>query len=187
MTRRSSTFGFCTPIVLSLIVLFVLSPVPAHAQTIEWVRQFGTDRGDKALAVAKGPSGVYVAGQTAGLFAGETTVSVGDNEAFLSRYDEQGTALWTREFGSSTLGDDNATGVTTDQTGVYVVGTVQNALLGQTSQGSTDALIRKYTVDGVLLWTRQFGTNAQDEALRVTSDGTGVYVVGDTHGNIVTG
>ena len=57
-----------------------------------------------------------VAGQTAGLFAGETTVSVGDNEAFLSRYDEQGTALWTREFGSSTLGDDNATGVTTDQT-----------------------------------------------------------------------
>jgi hypothetical protein len=167
--------------------LFFLSPVPAHAQTIEWVRQFGTDRGDKALAVAKGPSGVYVAGQTAGLFAGETTVSVGDNEAFLSRYDEQGTALWTREFGSSTLGDDSATGVTTDQTGVYVVGTVQNALLGQTSQGSTDAFIRKYTVDGVLLWTRQFGTNAQDEALGVTSDGTGVYVVGDTHGNIVTG
>ena len=164
--RRSSSFGFCASIVASLIISFIVSSVPVHAQAIEWVRQFGTTRGDTALAVAKGPSGVYVAGVTSGVFPGETPVVAGDDDqAFLSRYDEQGNVLWSREFGSSTPGDDNATGVTTDQTGVYVVGWVHDALPGQTSLGSTDAFIRKYTADGLLLWTRQFGTDAQDEAL----------------------
>ena len=74
MARRSSSFGFSVSIVLALLVSFVVSSVPAYAQTIEWVRQFGTNRRDEGLAVAKGPSGVYVTGNTVGVFPGESSV-----------------------------------------------------------------------------------------------------------------
>jgi hypothetical protein len=173
------------PIVASIIVSFLITSVPALAQTVEWIRQFGTSRVDEGLAVAKGPTGVYVTGKTIGVFPGESSVALNDIDAFVSRYDEQGNGVWTRQFGSSTMEQDNGTGVATDQTGVYVVGWTDGALPGQTSLGSTDAFIRKYSPDGNVLWTRQFGTTEQDEALAVATDGTGVYVVGRTQGNIV--
>jgi Beta-propeller repeat len=180
--RNPIRLGF----VASIIVSFLLTSLPAHAQNIEWVRQFGTNRKDEGVAIAKGPTGVYVTGTTAGIFPGETALP-NDVDVFVSRYDEQGNSIWSRQFGSATLAQDYGTGVATDQTGVYVVGYTDGALPGQTSLGSTDAFIRKYSPDGNLLWTRQFGTDAQDYAAAVATDGTGVYVVGRTQGNIVTG
>src|SRR5436190_13593029 len=180
MARRSSSFGFSASIVLSLLISFVVSSVPADAQTIEWVRQFGTSRRDEGLAVAKGPSGVYVTGHTVGVFAGESSAGLNDIDAFLTRYDELGNASWTRQFGSATVAQDYGTGVVTDQTGIYIVGWTDGALQGETSSGSTDAFIRKYDSAGNVVWTRQFGTINQDAALGVASDGTGVYVVGRT-------
>src|SRR5689334_296778 len=52
-----------------LIAIFGVS-VTAEAQNIEWVRQFGTATRDEGTAVAKGPSGVYVTGNTIGVFPG---------------------------------------------------------------------------------------------------------------------
>jgi hypothetical protein len=169
-----------------MILLFFMTSLAAYAQNIEWVRQFGTERRDEAQAIAKGPSGVFVTGNTVGIFPGESG-ELNDIQIFLSRYDEQGNALWTRQFGSAAVERDDGTGVATDQTGVYVVGWTDGALSGQTSAGSTDAFIRKYDFNGNVLWTRQFGTPEQDQALGVATDGTGVYVTGRTQGNIVPG
>jgi hypothetical protein len=185
MRRRISIVsGFS---ILCLIMIFPVSALPAHAQSIEWLRQFGTNRQDQGLAVAKGPSGVYVVGVTAGVFPGETNAGSGDITAFITRYDEQGNAAWTRQFGNTTQGQTYATGVTTDQTGVYVAGWTNRTLAGQTSVGETDCFIRKYDFNGNVLWTRQFGTVAQDYAAAVATDGTGIYVVGRTQGNLSTG
>ena len=184
MAPRITSFRFSVHIVASIIVSFLFTSIPARAQTIEWVRQFGTDRQDQGLAVAKGPSGVYVTGNTIGVLPGQSIAGPAI-DAFVSRFDEQGNALWRRQFGSAD--QDTGTGVVTDQTGVYVLGWTQAALPGQTFLGDYDAFIRKYDTNGNVLWTRQFGTNAQDEALGVATDGTGVYVVGRTQGNIVTG
>ena len=132
-------------VLASIILSFPITAVPARAQTIEWIRQFGTNRQDQGLAVAKGPSGVYVAGTTLGVFPGETNSGVNELNAFITRYDEQGNAVWTRQFGNTTSRTQvEAKGVTTDQTGVYVVGLTDAALAGQTSVGATDAFIRKY-------------------------------------------
>src|SRR5262245_45902844 len=54
--------------------------LPAHAQNMEWVRQFGTSTWDEGLAVAKGPSGVYVTGDTLGSFPGQTLASPGKTD-----------------------------------------------------------------------------------------------------------
>jgi hypothetical protein len=55
---------------------------------------------------------------------------------------------------------------------------------GQTSSGLADAFIRKYDPNGNELWTRQFGSSANDYANAVTADATGVYVAGQTWGTL---
>ena len=186
MLPRSISRCVCVSFLAATIAsLFVV--VPVQAQDLVWVRQFGTNRRDEGLAIAKGPTGVYVTGNTIGTFPGETSAGANDTDVFVRRFDESGNAIWTRQFGSTTVVVDTGTGVATDQTGVYVVGRVTGALAGQTSAGNTDAFIRKYDPDGNVLWTRQFGTNTADEALGVATDGTAVYVVGNTQGNIITG
>src|SRR5262245_2712745 len=187
MQPRTYSFRFAISSVASIAVSLLIASVPARAQSIEWARQFGTNTVDEAHAVAKGPSGVYVTVVTNGTFPGQTSLAPGDRDVFVSRYDEQGNAVWSRQFGSVPVQQEEGTGVATDQTGVYVVGWTLGILPGQTSAGDTDAFIRKYDFNGNVLWTRQFGSPAQDFAYAVAVDGTGVYVVGETQGNIVTG
>src|SRR5439155_6211980 len=118
MPSRTSSARYAVPIHAVLVVWLLFRAAPLEAQELKWVRQFGTIRVDKALAVAKGPTGVYVTGHTVGVFPGQS--SAGDVDVFVSRYDELGSALWTRQFGSTTVAEDQGTGVATDQTAVYV-------------------------------------------------------------------
>ena len=53
----------------------------------------------------------------------------------------------------------------------------------EASAGGFDAFVRKYTKAGAVAWTRQFGTEAADEAFALALDDNGaVYVVGTTGG-----
>jgi len=57
----------------------------------------------------------------------------------------------------------------------------EGALPGQTSSGWDDVFVRKYDSLGNELWTRQFGSSADDHALGVAVDTSGnVYVAGYT-------
>ena len=88
---------------------------------------------------------------------------------------------WTRQFGTS--GYDQAFGVSVGASGVYVVGRTNDTLPGQESAGGvTDALVRKYEVDGDVVWTRQFGTGVFDGVYGVSVNASGVYVAGFTRG-----
>jgi uncharacterized protein (TIGR03437 family) len=165
---------FCCVAVVGAMAL----PAVSSGQVIQWARQFGTNRVEEALAVATGPNAVYIAGYTFGAFSGSS--NAGGHDIFVSKYDNAGNQVWTRQFGSSS--SDDATGLAADASGVYVVGRTDDALSGQANLGSTDAFVRKYDADGNELWTRQFGTNAPDEALGAAVDATGVYVAGRTAG-----
>jgi uncharacterized protein (TIGR03437 family) len=88
---------------------------------------------------------------------------------------------WTRQFG--TTGTENAYAVAVAPNALYAVGEVQNgAFPGATNAGRTDAFVSKFDLDGVLLWSRQFGTAGPDAARGVAADASGVYVVGDIGG-----
>jgi hypothetical protein len=147
-----------------------------------WTRQFGTAAGDYANGVAVGSAGeIYVVGFTTGSLAGQTPA--GGEDAFVRRYDASGNELWTRQFGSPSL--DQATSVAVGDAGeVYVVGYTDGALPGQTSAGGSDAFVRRYDPSGIELWTRQFGTPADDVALAVDVGPAGVYVGGHTGGSL---
>ena len=165
---------------LTVVFLQAALTVSAQAQTIQWIRQFGSGGFDRILPVATDASGnVYVAGGVAGALPGQT--SSGGQDAYVRKYDASGTELWTRQFGTSGL--DEGAGVFADSSGVYVVGPVEGGTLpGQTSSGGVDAFIRKYDANGNELWTRQFGTSGGEGANVVFADGSSVYVVGWANG-----
>src|SRR3989475_475984 len=139
-----------------------------------WPRQFGTSHFDQANGIALDASGVYVSGLTWDALPGQT--SAGSGDAFLRKYDASGNVLWTRQFGSSA--DDQADKVAVDASGAYVAGVTAGAFPGQTSTGGADAFVSKYDARGNFVWTRQFGTSADDQAYAIAVDASGAYVAG---------
>jgi uncharacterized protein (TIGR03437 family) len=140
-----------------------------------WTRQFGTNFNELATGVAADANAVYVTGFTDGAFAGQN--SAGNSDAFLRKYDAAGNHVWTRQFG--TVSVDQGFGVAVDASGVYMAGSVNGALTGQTGLGGTDVFVRKYDPNGTEAWTRQFGTSTTDLARGVAAAGESVYVVGE--------
>ena len=154
---------------------FVRKYDPAHNQV--WTRQFGKTGDDWGFDVTvDGNGNVYVAGSmTSGSF----------RNAFLRKYDTAGTELWTREFGGPVA---DAMSVAVDATGfVYVAGGVRGAPFGQIWAGGFDAFVRKYNDAGVPLWTRQFGTSADDLAKDVAVDAVGNVHLAGFVGDILPG
>jgi len=143
-----------------------------------WTRQFGSAADDQVMGLAADATGIYVVGLTYGALPGQTYL--GQDDAFIRKYDLNGNELWTQQFG--TKGYDRATAVAVDGNGVYVAGATSGVLPGQTRIGGEDAFLRMYDPDGNELWTCQFGTTGLDRAYGVTSDATGVYVAGRTDG-----
>ena len=94
-----------------------------------------------------------------------------------------GEAAWTLQFG--TEDDDLAWGVIVDAEGnVYVVGEAGRALPDLESLGGTDAFLRKYSKDGGVIWTRQFGTDDFDQVWDIAAGRDGdLYLVGSTGGS----
>lgn len=146
-----------------------------------WLRQFAA----RAAAVSTDSSGnVYVAGETSEALPEQT--SLGGDDAFLRKYDAAGTELWTRQFGSDA--PDQTYAMSTDASGnVYVAGSVGGALPDETSFGGADAFLRKYDANGAVLWTEQFGTAGDDNALALSVDGAGNVVIAGIGEGVLAG
>jgi hypothetical protein len=145
-----------------------------------WTQQFGSPAFDQITGIAAHISGIYVAGNTEGALPGMG--SSGGQDAFLRKYDADGNVQWTQQFGSPAY--DQANGIAVDNSGIYVAGSTDGILPGMSSSGDKDAYIRKYDVNGTLLWSHQFGSPGADQANGITVDGSSFYVVGDTVGTI---
>lgn len=137
-------------------------------------QDFGTALRDSALDVAapQGGTGAVVVGWTKGSLDG---VNKGFDDAFIRKYD--GGVVWAQQFGTRAF--DSAGDVAVTRTGIsYVVGQTNGALGFKV--GNFDAFLRKYDANGVVQWTRQFGTTAQDVSMDVTLDNSGnIYALSD--------
>lgn len=153
--------------------------------TLLWARQFGTAEDDEAQGVAADATGVYVVGYTGGGLQGAGS---GGSDAFVRKYAPDGNVLWTRQFGGSGGGEDAATSAAMDGAVLYVAGFVAGLLPGQTGAGGVnqDAFLRRYDGTGNEVWTRQFGTVNGDQAYGVAAHSSGVYVAGETGGELGT-
>ena len=74
-----------------------VSMIPAVADQLGWLIQFGTISFDNATSVAAHGGEVYVAGATSGVFDG---TNAGSQDIYIRSYDSHGNLRWTRQFGT---------------------------------------------------------------------------------------
>ena len=127
---------------------------------------------------------VYVAGSTTGGLDGNTLT--GTEDFFVTKYDSSGNKIRTKQLGVSGK-DTGATGVAVDSNGnVYVAGTTQGGLDGNTLTGTSDFFFTEYDPSGNKVRTQQLGVSGKDTfAFGVAVDSNvNVYVSGSTSGGL---
>jgi uncharacterized protein (TIGR03437 family) len=135
-----------------------------------WTRQFGSGR---ATSIAVNSSGVYITGRGGPVVAGQT------GSQFLRKYDASGNVIWTKLFGGYL--QDYVRGVAVDTTGVYIAGSAQTNLPDKKKiDQNYDGFVIKFDFSGTQLWDAEWGNGNVDDAWAAATDGTGVYVVGET-------
>lgn len=153
------------------------------AGNLLWRRQHGSAAEDIANAAAVDANGnIYIAGFSRGDLDGQLNTNSGWADLMLIKYDAAGNHQWTRLYGSVVT--DKGTAITLDSTGaIYIAGATADSLDGIPSAGGYDYFVVKYDAAGNRLWTRQFGSGADDFAYGITADASGnVYVAGSTAG-----
>jgi hypothetical protein len=147
-----------------------------------WTRQLGTPGPDSGASVSASGEHVWITGAVVGALPDCGCAAQG-TDAFVRRYDRAGGVGWTRQFGSAGL--DVSSSLSSDGTGIVLVGQTNGTLAGQTSAGDFDAFARRLDLDGNEIWTRQFGTAAADNAADVAGGSASPRVVGFTDGALI--
>ncbi len=146
-----------------------------------WHKWLGSNKSDYARALATDKDGnVYLAGDTYGALFSET--NKGRLDAFIAKYNKDGTKIWHNWLGSN---NDNFTkALATDKDGnVYLAGDTLGALFDEANKGGYDAYIVKYDKDGNKTWHKRLGSNQGSYAKALATDKDGnVYLAGETYG-----
>ncbi len=181
-----------------LFLLINLTPKTSTGQSLDWVVQAGSTGWDRANAVAIDQNNhVY----SIGMFRGTVDFdpgddvyelnSVGEEDVFITKYDQNGNLLWALQYGNGMYVECNALAV--DDEHIYIAGSFLgnvdfDASLDTTSLQSTggdrDAYILKLDLDGNFVWAKQFSGvypsilySCPTEALAIAVDQTGNIVI----------
>jgi hypothetical protein len=157
-----------------------------------WSASYGAVDYQRALAIAVDGSGnVIIAGNMAGStnFGGGALTSPGGLDAFVAKFDSDGTHIWSKNFGDAS--DQDARAVAVDGTGnVFIAGAFKGSINfgggALTSAGNNDIFIAKLAAaNGAHVWSKRFGGSADDYVQGVAADGSGnAIIVGTSQGNI---
>ena len=152
-----------------------------------WTKLLGTSGTDFARFITTGNDGaIYVSGDTNSSLDGQT--NSGGYDAFVTKYNTDGTKVWTKLLGGSS--DEQGQSLTTSSDGAiyFAGGTLSNKLDGQTNSGNWDVFVTKYNTEGTKAWTRLLGspaTQPADYAWSITTGSDGaIYAAGATWGNL---
>ncbi len=140
---------------------------------IDFIKQFGTTGYEyiHGSSTIDSRGNIFVTGSTNGVFDGE--VNHGGFDAFVTKYSDNGTLLWSKEFGTSK--GDIAYDITTDNNdNIFVTGyTTDNRF------GTPQVFVTKYSNDGVFQWTEYFSMYGSTFGRSIATDMNGnVFVTG---------
>ncbi len=148
-----------------------------------WTQLLGTSFDDGATGLAAGADGaIYVTGWTSGNLGGQT--NHGGVDAFITRYNPDGSKAWTQVWGTSLW--EEATSITVGANGaIYVAGCTYGDLDGQPNNGGADAFVVRYNPEGTKAWTQLLGGSSNEEAFSLTVGAdNAIYVAGATDGHV---
>ena len=103
-------------------------------------------------------------------------------DAFLSKRDSAGAAVWTKIVATS--GNDSGGAAAFDSTGNgYIAGYTDASLSGFTNAGGDDLFIARYNASGDQTLLKQFGTTSNESATDMKVDSSGnIYLTGTAEG-----
>ena len=157
----------------------------------QWSKRFGNDLRDRAWGVAvDASSNVVVTGSFRGVvnFGGGNLTSVGANDTYIAKFDQNGVHQWSQRFGSTV--QDEGYGVAVDASANVMItgyfnGTANFGGGNLVSAGLTDIFVAKYNSSGVHQWSKRFGDTSFDNGEGVASDASGNMLVTGHFGNTV--
>src|SRR5712664_3704090 len=157
----------------SLVLLILVAPAAAKAQTEQWVARYNGQGGANSIAVDSNTGNVYVTGFSWG---GETL-----QDYATVAYDAAGTELWVARYNGPANGYDVPSAIAVDSnTGnVYVTGRSDGIGTGY------DYATVAYDSRGAELWVARYNgpANSGDSATAIAVDDTGnIYVTGGSVG-----
>ncbi|HEY9660500.1 MAG TPA: SBBP repeat-containing protein, partial [Allocoleopsis sp.] len=170
-----------------LIVAGFVEAVPGNSTSKAWVARYDGATGvqewntELALPQSSGVSAlkldqsgnIYVTGITNATLTTDYTNPFQGGDAFVAKLSGNGTTLWQPQI-LSTVAYDEARDIAIDQNGnIYITGATQGTLAGQSSAGDTDGFLAKYDTNGILQWTKQFGSTGLDESQSIALDSAG--------------
>ena len=143
-----------------------------------WAKEIGTKGDDVQGSVAlDGAGNLYTSFTTTGAVPGQTNAGV--NDVVVRRYDLNGNAIWTRQFG--TTDDEQEFSAVADAGGIYVGGGTRDT---SGTTGTIDVLLLKYRTRGALAWSTTFGSVKDDRAWSLSLIGRRLFVGGETEGDL---
>ncbi|MBD1850720.1 SBBP repeat-containing protein [Leptolyngbya sp. FACHB-711] len=137
---------------------------------------------------------VYITGDTIGALPGQT--SAGGSDAFLAKYDSNGTRQWIKQFGTAQLDESQAIAID-DRDRIYLAGETTGSLFGNAPLGLSDGWLATFDSAGTLLGSTLVGTPQDDDvySLIVVNPAPNaalnspytVYLAGQTQGTFLNG
>jgi|WetSurMetagenome_2_1015567.scaffolds.fasta_scaffold87719_2 hypothetical protein len=149
---------------------------------LQWTRTLGSSSDEYALSIAVDQSGnAYIAGYTNGNM-GES-INQGNEDAFIAKYDGAGNLQWTTLLGSS--GTEICYAIKVDSDGsVYITGSTDGNLDGNSNVGQTDIFLAKYDSAGSKHWAKTIGSTAGDYGKAMDVRNGDICITGETAGNL---
>lgn len=176
---------------------------------LEWARQDGGDEKDTARGVSNTlDGGYYFAGYCGGwngeqpIFgigqSNETVLEVsGFSDFYIARYSQDGTFTWVKSGGGNTTNLDIARDIgTTSMGSAVIIGEYSGEVvlnLGMSNEThfepteKINGFIAAYSANGDLEWARWFGSSEEDDAMALTINQDGIYLVGVVRGKAIFG
>jgi len=169
----------------------IIDPNP----NLDWATYFGGSGDETGTGIVCNANGdAIITGFTnsadaiATTGAYQSTIGGGAKDAFIAKFDNNGTIMWATYFGGT--GDDQGTGVTCDVNGnIFVTGFTNStdlvfpagayqAAIG----GGQDAFVAKFNAAGAIQWGTYYGGSGDDRGNSITCDPTGnVFIIGTTN------
>ena len=149
--------------------------------SLSWIRKVGSPTGTSTVqAITHDVHGSILATYTTSNTVGNLT-PVGGVDIFLMKLSPFGEEIWTVSIGSQ--GEDISHAVETLDNFIYLAGSSEGDIGGQSQIGDKDILIAKYDDTGQLIWHKIMGSTSDDHASDIEIDSRGnAYVSADTKG-----
>ncbi len=136
-----------------------------------------------AASAVDGDGFLYVVGQTRGALGDQTDTK--STDIFLTKYDSNGAAVFSRKLGSN--GTATGSAIAIDSSNNVIVAGSFDGKLGADSFKGQDTLVLKYDSAGREIFARQLDSAASDAASALTVDANGDIYVGGTVSGALNG